>query len=116
MCGVDEFFQMTEIAIRREGCQVVILDNSTALATNEEILTGADYFRMQAQIVTRCKNMAKSFGVHFIVCVHTRKSPSGKDAPMTADRDNIEGLKRLVNLADYVLHVRRVFADKQIGE
>lgn len=107
VCGLEEFFRMAETAIRRHGCEVLILDNLTALATNEEILNNSDYYQTQAKAVMRCKQMAKQYAVHFIVCAHTRKSPASKDK-IVADRDNVEGLKRLINLADLVLHVKRL--------
>jgi archaellum biogenesis ATPase FlaH len=113
LCGVTDYFQMVDIAVRRYGCKLIILDNLTALATNEEVLTGADYFQTQAKVVMMCKALAKKHKVSFVVCAHTKKKVYGSSGDTA---DDIEGLKRILNLADTVLFIRRYKKEEQREE
>src|SRR5207237_6546193 len=60
-----------------------------------------------------CKALAKKYKVHFIVCAHTKKKAYGTAGDSA---DDIEGLKRLLNLADTVLFVRRYKKEEQREE
>lgn len=101
--GVDAntFFQTMEIASRRYGCKLFVIDNLMAFTGGE-----TDYFNSQGDFAESCKMFAEKWNVHVILVCHNRKEDKDKNEP--PGKDSIEGSKKITNWADLVIQIWRV--------
>lgn len=99
--GVDaeQFFKTAEIAVRRHGCKVIIVDNLMAFTGGEE-----EYYKAQGQFAESCKNFGDIWNVTVILLAHNRKFSEVR----FATKDDVEGSKKITSWADLVFQCNRL--------
>jgi twinkle protein len=100
-----------EIAARRYGCKLFLLDNLMSLLT-----TGDEENRAQAKFMATLKAFATKYKVHVLCVCHPRKEKEGT----TFSNDTVSGSSVLTNLADNVWSIEkphiRVTKNRSYGE
>lgn len=99
----ESFFKSAEIAIRRYGCELVIIDNLMAFTGGE----GDGYYQAQGDFAQSCKRFAEKWDVPVILICHNKK-PGDSTKPKIPTKDDIEGSKKITNWADVVIQMFRV--------
>jgi replicative DNA helicase len=99
----ESFFQSAELAIRRYGCRLVIIDNLMAFTGGE----GEGYYQAQGDFAQNCKRFAEKWDVPVILICHNKKPPETIKARIPT-KDDIEGSKKITNWADVVIQMYRV--------
>jgi twinkle protein len=103
----DAIVENFELAHRRHGCDVFVIDNlMKVVATKEADNTN----HRQIQVVNKFSDFTKSYRVHGHLVAHTNKSGPTDEPP---DRRNVSGASEIVNLADTVLGWWRIPAEVQ---
>lgn len=103
--NAEKFFSVAEVAIRRYGCGLIVIDNLMAFTGGE----GEGYYQAQGDFVQSCKMFAEKWAVTVILIAHNRKDQ--KKATLQIDiptKDDLEGSKKISNWADVVLQLYRV--------
>lgn len=95
---VDRF----ELAYKRNGCDVFIVDNLMKIVSGKD--TNQVYFR-QAQIINELSDFAKTYKVHVHIATHINKSGADTEPPT---KNSVSGAKEITNLADNVVSWWRV--------
>lgn len=101
----EKFFTVAEVAIRRYGCGMIVIDNLMAFTGGE----GDGYYQAQGDFVQSCKMFAEKWAVTVILIAHNRKDQ--KKATLQIDiptKDDLEGSKKISNWADVVLQLYRI--------
>ncbi len=99
----ESFFQSAELAIRRYGCQLIIIDNLMAFTGGE----GDGYYQAQGDFAQSCKRFAEQWNVPVILICHNKKQGESLK-PRIPTKDDIEGSKKITNWADVVIQMFRV--------
>lgn len=107
--NIDSFFNVMEIAAKRYGARLFVVDNLMAiLEENADSL-----FSDQANFVQRCKNFAITNDIHIVLLAHPRKGKDelkgGEDSNL--DKTDISGSNNIPNKADNIIAVERKFED-----
>jgi twinkle protein len=92
----DLLLQNFELAYRRYGCNVFVVDNLMKLVYAKE---SESVFSRQARITENLSNFAKTHRVTVHLVVHTSKK-QGTNPNDPPDRNNISGAKEIINLCD----------------
>lgn len=101
----DTLIENFELAYKRFGCSVFILDNlMKAVASKDTINVN----HRQTQVVNKYSDFTKRFRVHGHLVVHTNKAGEESEPPT---RKNVSGAKEIINLADNVLGWWRIPED-----
>lgn len=87
-----------EMAARRYGCKLFLIDNLMSLLT-----TGDEENRAQAKFMATVKAFAAKYKVHVLCVCHPRKEKEGS----TFTNDTVSGSSVLTNLADNVWSIER---------
>lgn len=97
--GVTEesLFENFDLAYRRHGCDVFVIDNLMKLVAAKD--TQNVNFR-QAQIINRASDFAKDNNVHVHIVTHTNKLGTNNEPPT---KMSVSGAKEITNLADNVI-------------
>lgn len=104
--GIDAetFFETAELAVRRFGCRVIVLDNLMAFTGGE----GDGYYQAQGDFAESCKRFAEKWDVVFILICHNKKEDEGKKVVILPDKNSIEGSKKITNWGDFVFQFVRL--------
>ena len=107
--NLDSFFNVMEIAAKRYGVRLFVIDNLMAiLEENADSL-----FSDQANFVQRCKNFAINNKVHIVLLAHPNKTKGelkeGEEGNL--DKTDISGSNNIPNKADNIISVERVWGD-----
>lgn len=95
----EELFRILELAVRRHGVFLIVIDNLMAFTGESD-----EYYATQAAFVESCKNFSVEWNVHIILIAHNRKN----DLLKPGTKDDVEGSKKIVNWADAVIQIFRV--------
>lgn len=103
--NLETFFNVMEIAAKRYGVKLFVIDNLMAiLEENADSL-----FSDQANFVQRCKNFAINNKVHVVLLAHPNKVKgelkNGEDGNL--DKTDISGSNNIPNKADNIISVER---------
>lgn len=104
---VEKFFRVAELAIRRFGVKLIVIDNLMAFTGGE----GENYYQAQGDFAQRCKLFAETWNVTVILIVHNRKPERIKNPDSTVSiptKDDVEGSKKVTNWADLILQHKRI--------
>lgn len=107
--NLDKFFESMEIASKRYGCKLFIIDNLMAiLEENADSL-----FSDQANFVQRCKNFAINNNAHLVLLAHPNKLKGeiGNAEEGNLDKGDISGSNNIANKADNVIAVERLWSE-----
>lgn len=96
----EEFFADGELAIKRYGCRLIVIDNLMAFTGGE----GDGYYQAQGDFIQSCKMFGEKMGVPVLVMVHNKKEKEGQ----LPNKDSIEGSKKITNWADVIMQMYRV--------
>lgn len=99
----EEFFKAAELAVRRHGCELVIVDNLMAFTGGE----GDGYYQAQGDFAQSCKRFAEKWNVPVLLICHNKKL-SETSRLRIPTKDDIEGSKKITNWADVVIQMWRV--------
>jgi archaellum biogenesis ATPase FlaH len=99
----EQFFATAEIAIRRHGCRLVIVDNLMAFTGGE----GEGYYQAQGDFAENCKRFAEKWNVPVILIVHNKKEEMNGQLKLP-NKNSVEGSKKITNWADTVLQMFRI--------
>lgn len=107
---LDSFFKVMELARKRYGAKLFIIDNLMAiLEENAESL-----YSDQANFVQRCKNFAISNKCHVVLLTHPNKLGAKElynASTGNIDKSNISGSGNIGNKADNIIAVERDWGD-----
>lgn len=109
MDNMDKFFSVMEIAVKKFGVKLVVIDNLMAvLEENADSL-----FSDQANFVQRCKNFAIDNFAHVVLLSHPNKE---KREITNAEKGNLEktdisGSNNIPNKADNIIAIERNWAE-----
>jgi KaiC/GvpD/RAD55 family RecA-like ATPase len=95
----EKFFEVLELCVRRYGIKKVFIDNLMAFTGSSD-----NYLQTQGDFVESCKMFAEDWGVHVFVIAHNKKTENE-----IANKDDVEGSKKVTNWADKVIQLVRVF-------
>jgi len=98
----DRLVECFELARKRHGCDVFIVDNLMKMVAARD--TQQIFFR-QAQIINKLSDFAKDNNVHVHIATHINKGGT-QDIPPS--KNDVSGAKEITNLADIVLAWWRV--------
>lgn len=107
----DAVLHCFEIAARRYGCSLFLIDNLMSL-----LVSGEEENQMQARFMAKLKAFATKYNVHVICLAHPRK----EKADQVANSDSISGSSKIADFADLVLFLERpnirVTKNRDFGE
>ncbi|HEX9959840.1 MAG TPA: bifunctional DNA primase/helicase, partial [Pyrinomonadaceae bacterium] len=100
----EEFFEAAELAVRRHGCGLIVIDNLMAFTGGE----GEGYYQAQGDFAESCKRFAEKWDVVVLLICHNKKTEVSPKHPRVPDKDDVEGSKKITNWADFVIQMYRV--------
>jgi len=105
--NLDKFFEVMELAAKRYGVKLFIIDNLMAiLEENADSL-----FSDQANFVQKCKNFAIQNKVHIVLLAHPNKEKrevkEGSEGNL--EKTDISGSNNIGNKADNIIAVERLW-------
>lgn len=115
----EQFFEVAELAIRRHQVEQIFIDNLMAYTTQEE-----DYYGAQGLFAQNCKMFAEDWNVHINLVahnkkekeiIHTLKGETQQQIVKLADKDSVEGAKKITNWADIVYQITRITDKNRIS-
>lgn len=103
--NLDKFFEIMELAAKRFGCKLFIVDNLMAILEENADSLYSD----QANFIQRCKDFAVANWVHVVLLTHPNKE---KGELQNAYKGNLEktdisGSNNIPNKADNIIMVER---------
>lgn len=105
---IDKFFEVMELAARRYGVRLFVIDNlMSKLEENADSL-----YSDQANFVQRCKNFAIDNNVHVVLLAHPNKEKRELDTEAeegNLEKTDISGSNNIANKADNIISVERIF-------
>lgn len=106
---INKFFSTMEIAAKRYGVKLFVIDNLMAILEENADSLYSD----QANFVQRCKNFAVNSNVHVVLLTHPNKEKSElKDAETgNLEKTDISGSNNIPNKADNIIAVERNWAE-----
>lgn len=107
---IDEFFNAAEIAVRKYGVKLIVIDNLMAMLEENSNSVNAD----QGNLVQRCKEFAVKNNIHIVLLCHPNKEKkeiSGEDGNL--EKNDISGTGNIPNKADNIISIERVWADER---
>lgn len=124
--SLDKFFGLMELAAKRYGVRLFIIDNLMSKLEEHADSLYSD----QANFVQRCKEFARDNKAHVVLVAHPNKEKGeihGEDGNLT--KTDISGSNNIPNKADNILAIERVWSkdrtcdliitslkDRQVGE
>jgi twinkle protein len=111
----EQYFEVAELAIRRYGVGIVVIDNLMAFTGGE----GESYYQTQGDFAQSCKMFAETWGVVVILIVHNKKKFQKEkevDKLQFSTKDDIEGSKKITNWADLIFQMDRIPAALRTGQ
>lgn len=109
----EQFFEVAELAIRRYGVKVVVIDNLMAFTGG----AGDGYFQAQGDFAQSCKAFAETWSVAIILIAHDKKVPAElRGSIRIPEKDDVEGSKKITNWADVVLQMYRIPDELRVDE
>lgn len=101
----EKLFNIAELAIRRYGIKVIVIDNLMAFTGG----AGEGYFQTQGDFAQSCKAFAETWDVVIILVAHDKKVPlEARGSIRIPEKSDIEGSKKITNWADIVLQMYRI--------
>lgn len=96
---IDAMFEVFAYAARRYDCKVFLVDNlmTTLMGFDER-----EYYRKQAEMVSRLSDFAKEFEAHVHLVAHPRKTKG------RMDKEDVGGTGQITDLANNVFALYRV--------
>lgn len=106
---LDKFFEVMELAVKRFGCKLIIIDNLMAILEENADSLYSD----QANFVQRCKDFAIRNWVHIVLIAHPNKEKGEiKNASKgNLEKTDISGSNNIPNKADNIIAVERNWGD-----
>lgn len=107
---IDEFFNAAEIAVRKYGVKLIVIDNLMAMLEENSNSVNAD----QGNLVQRCKEFAVNNNIHIVLLCHPNKEKkeiTGEDGNL--EKNDISGTGNIPNKADNIIAIERVWADER---
>lgn len=105
--NIEKFFDVMEIAAKRYGVRLFVIDNLMAILEENADSLYSD----QANFVQRCKNFAITNKVHVVLVAHPNKEKkeirNGIDGNL--DKTDISGSNNIPNKADNIIAVERLW-------
>ena len=102
---LDRFFDVMDIAARKFGIKLFVIDNLMAILEED-----ADrLFSDQANFVQRCKDFADTKNVHLVLLTHPNKEKQEikKGGDGNLEKTDISGSNNIANKADNIIAVER---------
>ncbi len=109
--NLDKFFEVMELAAKRYGVKLFVIDNLMAiLEENADSL-----FSDQANFIQRCKNFVINNKVHCVLLAHPNKEKREIIEGQTGnlEKTDISGSNNIPNKADNIIAVERVWGDNR---
>ncbi|HSW67970.1 MAG TPA: DnaB-like helicase C-terminal domain-containing protein [Bacteroidales bacterium] len=101
---LDRFFEVMELAVRKFGIRLFVIDNLMAILEENADSLYSD----QANFVQRCKDFAITKDVHIVLLAHPTKEKSEiKGDKGNLEKTDISGSNNIPNKADYIIAVER---------
>lgn len=102
---LDKFFEVMELAVKRFGCKLIIIDNLMAILEENADSLYSD----QANFIQRCKDFAIRNWVHIVLIAHPNKEKGEiKNASKgNLEKTDISGSNNIPNKADNIIAVER---------
>lgn len=97
----DSILKEFEIAVRRYGCEVFLVDN--LMTARFKGVRDSDFYRAQSNFTGRLVEFAKKHNVHVHLVAHPRKTSDSR-----LDADDVSGTGDITNRADNAFSVRRL--------
>jgi len=106
---LNSFFKTMEIANRRYGAKLFVIDNLMAILEENADSLYSD----QANFVQRCKNFAINQDVHVVLLAHPNKGKTEVDegAVGNLEKNDISGSNNIANKADNIIAIERIWKD-----
>jgi twinkle protein len=103
--NLDVFFEVMELAAKRFGCKLFIIDNLMSILEEHADSLYSD----QANFVQRCKDFATRNWAHVVLLAHPNKGKDELDNAQTGnlDKTDISGSNNIPNKADNIIAVER---------
>lgn len=106
---LDDFFRIMELAAKRYGVKLFVVDNLMAILEENADSLNSD----QANFVQRCKDFSIKNNIHIVLLAHPKK---GKDELTNQvvgnlDKTDISGSNNIPNKADNIIAVERLWGD-----
>jgi twinkle protein len=101
---IDTLFEVMDIAVKRYGCKLLVIDNLMSAMTENADSVNAD----QGNFVQRCKDFAEAYRVHIILVAHPNKL---KGKGQALEKEDISGSLNIGNKADIILAMERNYKD-----
>jgi KaiC/GvpD/RAD55 family RecA-like ATPase len=111
----EQYFEVAELAIRRYGVGIIVIDNLMAFTGGE----GDSYYQAQGDFAQSCKMFAEMWGVIVILIVHNKKTHQRETEAQKIHfptKDDVEGSKKITNWADVILQMYRIPAHLRFGQ
>jgi twinkle protein len=109
----DKFFDVMEIAAKRYGVKLFVIDNLMSKLEENADSINSD----QANFVQGCKNFAIRNKVHIILLAHPnklKKELSEDDIEGNLEKTDISGSNNIPNKADNIISVERNFENAEV--
>jgi len=104
--NLDKFFEILEIAAKRYGVQLFVIDN--LMAVLEE--NGDTLYSDQANFIQRCKNFSIKNKIHVILVAHPNKEKREIEGISgNLQKTDISGSNNIANKADNIIAVERIW-------
>jgi twinkle protein len=107
--NLDGFFSVMELAAKRFGCKLFVIDNlMSILEENADSL-----YSDQANFIQRCKDFAVKNWVHLVLLAHPSKAKGEMQNARNGnlDKTDISGSNNIANKADNIIAVERNWGD-----
>ena len=103
--NLDRFFEIMELAAKRYGCKLFVIDNLMAVLEENADSIYSD----QANFVQRCKDFAVKHWVHVVLLTHPNKEKGElKNAQFgNLEKTDISGSNNIANKSDNIIAVER---------
>ena len=108
--NLDRFFEVMELALRRYGIRLYVIDNLMAILEENADSLYSD----QANFVQRCKNFSIDKDVHIVLLTHPNKEKREiKGDEGNLEKTDISGSNNIPNKADNIIAVERVWGEER---
>lgn len=106
---LDKFFKIMEMASKRYGVKLFVIDNLMAILEENADSLYSD----QANFVQRCKDFAIASNVHIVLLAHPNKEKREilKGQAGNLEKTDISGSNNIGNKADNIIAIERLWGD-----
>lgn len=104
--NADSLFQAMEIAVKRYGCKLLIIDN--LMSALEEVAD--EHYANQSNFIQRCKDFAEGYKCHVMIVCHPNKV---KRQGERLEKEDISGSNNIPNKADLIFSIERQYKENK---